>query len=87
MTNDVRRAYFHAKAMGEIYVELPDEDKTEQDIEEDNVVKTVIAERKRLGIGGGIEPRRRLYVGEHCIDRVGTQMPASGAQFQRLAGL
>ena len=37
MTNDVRRAYFHARAMGEIDVEIPDEDKTEQDVREDNV--------------------------------------------------
>jgi len=37
MVNDVRRAYFYAKVKSEIFVELPREDKTEEDEEQDNV--------------------------------------------------
>ena len=37
MANDVRRAYFYAQAREEVYVELPDEDKSQEDIDEDRV--------------------------------------------------
>jgi len=37
MVNDVRRAYFYARVRSKIYVELPDEDKTEKDKAADNV--------------------------------------------------
>ncbi len=37
MSNDVRRAYFYASAREEVYVELPDEDKSQDDIDEDRV--------------------------------------------------
>ncbi len=37
MANDVRRAYFHAQAREEVFIELPDEDKSQEDIAEDRV--------------------------------------------------
>ena len=37
MVNDVRRAYFYAKALRPIWVELPEEDYSKKDEEEDNV--------------------------------------------------
>ncbi len=37
MTNDVKRAYFYADVRSDIFVEIPAEDKTEQDVNEDNV--------------------------------------------------
>jgi len=37
MVNDVARAFFEAAATREICVELPDEDKTEEDVKNDNV--------------------------------------------------
>ena len=37
MTNDVKIAYFYASVRSDIYVEIPAEDMTEQDVTEDNV--------------------------------------------------
>ena len=37
MINDVRRAYFYAKALRPIWIELPEEDYTEEDMKEDRV--------------------------------------------------
>ena len=37
MTNDVKRAYFYADVRSDIFVEIPPEDKIEQDVNEDNV--------------------------------------------------
>ena len=54
MTNDVRRAYFHATVMGEIYVELPDEDRTEEDEREDLVGKLNLCFLWHEGSRGGL---------------------------------
>ena len=37
MVNDVRRAFFYAKALRPVWVELPQEDYTDKDAKEDNV--------------------------------------------------
>merc|ERR1711923_540986 len=37
MVNDVRRAFFYAKALRPVWVELPQEDYDDQDAKEDNV--------------------------------------------------
>ena len=37
MVNDVRRAFFYAKALRPVWVELPDEDYSEEDKENDHV--------------------------------------------------
>ena len=39
MVNDVRRAFFYAKALRPVWVELPEEDYSEEDREEDMVGK------------------------------------------------
>lgn len=39
MTNDVNRAYFHAKVRGDIFVEIPPEDQSPQNDQVDIVGK------------------------------------------------
>ena len=43
MTNDVKRAYFYARAQTPIYIELPPEDMTAEDMEEDHVGELLLS--------------------------------------------